>query len=106
MLIILLQMSTSEECFKFIANYWTLDMYKTCIAEWTDIKAFITNESKYKSRCGTYWQHNKFISPDGVCPNCDTRSQPFLSNPRNAYLVMKYIDPRYWKFIFTHSMNT
>jgi hypothetical protein len=76
-------------------------MYKTCIEDWNKVTSFITNEGQYKCRCGTYWKEDKFIAKAGMCCNCDNSSQPFLSNPRNKHLVMKYIDPKYWEFILS-----
>lgn len=52
-------------------------------------------------RCGTRWTNDNFIcSTMNICSSCDTNVQPYLSNPKNRESVIKYIDKKYWKYIF------
>lgn len=53
------------------------------------------------SGCDTYWTRVSMINDhERICPMCDSWSQPFLSNPSNGKYILKYIDPKFYKYIF------
>jgi hypothetical protein len=92
-----------KECYEHIRNHWKEEYYQTCRKQWDQIQPFISEtETKYQcSGCKTYWTKITFVNDvDGICPCCDTCSQPFLCNPKNAQYVLKYIDPKYYPYIF------
>ena len=70
---------------------------------WEKIKGYITSdETEHQCKnCDTYWTTNNYISKElALCANCDTCSQPILSNPINRESVLKYIDSKYHEYIF------
>lgn len=97
-----------EETFTHIRNYWKEEEYKKCELEWKQIQTFISNEyTPYQcGRCNTYWKSVAFVNDhDNICPNCDTHCQPFLCNPINYDLVLKYIDPKYHHYLINDYLN-
>ncbi len=96
-----------EETFKHIRNYWKEEEYKKCELEWKQIQTFISNEyTPYQcGRCNTYWKSIAFVNDhENICPKCDTYCQPFLCNPINYDLVLKYIDPKYHHYIINRNI--
>ena len=98
--------SLVQKCFEHIDKYWKPKYYETCRREWEQIQDFIvkSNENSreiqtVQCRCGTIWKINPLFFPvndhEGICPACDTYSQPFLCNPINYNSVLKYINPVY-----------
>jgi len=97
-----------EETFTHIRNYWKEEEYKKCELEWKQIQTFISNEyTPYQcGRCNTYWKSVAFVNDhDNICPNCDTQCQPFLCNPINYDMVLKYIDPKYHHYLINDYLN-
>jgi len=97
-----------EETFTHIRNYWKEEEYKKCELEWKQIQTFISNEYTPNKcgRCNTYWKSVAFVNDhDNICPNCDTHCQPFLCNPINYDLVLKYIDPKYHHYLINDYLN-
>lgn len=90
--------STTKECFEFIAKNWTKEMYKKEKERYNKIRTHIlSNETETSStcyRCKTIWDNKKMVSNTYGCSQCDTNAQPCLSNPINKEYVLKYI-PRY-----------
>lgn len=89
--------------FEHANKFWKAEMFKNSINEWKEVRAFVSDEkTKYKCKiCKTYWKDNNFIcSSYPVCSMCDTYVQPYFSNPINAECVRKYIDSKYWEYIF------
>jgi hypothetical protein len=92
-----------KECYEHIRKHWKEENYQTCRKQWDQIQPFISNApTNYQcSGCETYWTKITFVNDvDGICPCCDTCSQPFLCNPKNAQYVLKYLDPMYCPYIF------
>jgi hypothetical protein len=92
-----------QECFKHIRENWKEEYYQTCRKQWEQIQSFISNvTTKYQcSGCETYWTKVTFVNDhDRICPCCDNWCQPFLCNPINTQHVLKYIEPKYYPFIF------
>lgn len=99
-----------EETFTHIRNYWKEEEYKKCELEWKQIQTFISKENTpYQCcKCNTYWKQITFIfinDHENICPNCDTHCQPFLCNPINYDLVLKYIDPKYHHYLINDYLN-
>lgn len=87
-------------CFKHINDNWKDEYFYSCIDKWNKIKTFIVEDGSFQCKCGTFWSDSKFILESYCCPKCDNNIQPFLSNPLNRDSVIKYIDRKYWKYIF------
>jgi hypothetical protein len=93
-----------KECFEHIHEHWKEEYYKECRKEWELIQTFISKTpTNYQCfGCETYWTKLTFVNDaDGICPNCDTWCQPFLCNPINIENVLKYIDPKFYPYIFS-----
>jgi hypothetical protein len=92
-----------KECYEHIRDHWKEEYYKSCRKQWEQIQPFISETpTVYQcSGCETYWTKVSFVNDvDRICPCCDTCLQPFLCNPRNAQYVLKYIEPKYYPYIF------
>jgi hypothetical protein len=87
-----------KECFEHINVHWKPEYYVSCIGEWRYVQSYMNGTYKCIG-CGTLWQNKKFIN-DTICCNCDTHCQPYLSNPINAISVVKYLDMKYYQYIF------
>ena len=97
-----------EETFTHIRNYWKEEQYKKCELEWNQIQLFISKENTpYQcGKCSTYWKQITFINDhENICPKCDNHCQPFLCNPINYDLVLKYIDPKYHHYLIHDYLN-
>lgn len=97
-----------EETFTHIRNYWKEEEYKKCELEWKQIQPFISkvNTPYQCGKCNTYWKQITFIyEHENICPNCDTHCQPFLCNPINYDLVLKYIEPKYHHYLINNYLN-
>jgi len=104
-----------QKCFEHINDNWKPEYYKTCRKEWEQIQEFIvepgedTNGTKtVQCQCGTTWKINPMFFPvndhEGICPACDTYSQPFLCNPINYESVLKYINPVYHEYLLPNDL--
>lgn len=104
--------SKIDECWRHIAKYWKESFYAKCKDDWVDIQRAIINEneSNYvecstieRCDCGTKWINKSYIlcTPQRkVCGMCDNSYQPYLCNPNNRDLVLKYIDEKYYMLLF------
>lgn len=97
--------STTKECFEFIAKNWTEEMYKTEKERYNKICSRIlsneTETSKTCYRCKTIWDNENMVSKWHGCSQCDTSSQPCLSNPKNKEYVLKYIPKQYHLYLLS-----
>lgn len=102
-----------KNCFDHINKYWKPEYYFSCRDEWEKIKKFIVIYSEdtkeiqtVRCCCGTIWKINPLFFPvndhEGICPACDTYSQPFLCNPINYDSVIKYINPVFHKYLLPY----
>lgn len=93
-------MSKSDECFIFINENWKEDFFINSIKEWKRIEENVSKDGNIVCLgCNTKWTDKKYLF-GSICPKCDDRIQPFLSNPINHQNVLKYINKKYWKYIF------
>lgn len=86
-----------------IRDEWKEEDYMDSISKWNIVVSNITHSGTYRcNTCSTKWKQKSFIfEQKRVCAVCDTLHNPYLSNPKNRSLVVKYIDTKYHKYIFS-----
>jgi hypothetical protein len=90
-----------QRIWKQIAEHWTVRNYEMDKREWKTILKNMNPQSSIKCNCGMGWNTTDFLCDrESICPYCDTRIQPFVSNPINKKLVLKYIPTKYHSYIF------
>ena len=98
-------LSTTKECFEFIAKNWTKEMYKKEKERYNKICSHIlSNETETSStcyRCKTIWDNENMVSNWYGCSQCDKTAQPCLSNPINREYVIKYIPYQYHRYLLS-----
>lgn len=103
-------MSEGEEQWKYINSHWDEYTFFQSKLAWSFVLSEMTpnNAALRCPSCNMGWNDDFHINAKlGCCANCDWLWQPFLSNPRNEGLVLKYIDPKYHKYIlFNYDWKT
>ena len=98
-------LSTTKECFEFIAKNWTKEMYKKEKERYNKICSHIlSNETETSStcyRCKTIWDNKNMVSNWYGCSQCDKTAQPCLSNPINKEYVLKYIPKQHHRYLLS-----
>jgi len=98
-------LSTTKECFEFIAKNWTEEMYKKEKERYNKICSRIlsneTETSKTCYRCKTIWDNKNMVSNWHGCSQCDKTAQPCLSNPINKESVLKYIPKQHHRYLLS-----
>ena len=98
-------LSTTKECFEFIAKNWTKEMYKKEKERYKKICSHIlSNETETSStcyRCNTIWDNKNMVSNWHGCSQCDKTAQPCLSNPINKEYVLKYIPKQHHRYLLS-----
>ena len=99
-------LSTTKECFEFIAKNWTKEMYKKEKERYKKICSHIlSNETDISItciNCNTIWDNKNMASYiHCCCGQCDKYSQPCLSNPINKEYVLKYISKQYHRYLLS-----
>ena len=99
-------LSTTKECFEFIAKNWTKEMYKKEKERYKKICSHIlSNETDISitcRRCKTIWDDKNMASYiHNCCSQCDKTNQPCLSNPINKEYVLKYIPKQYHRYLLS-----
>ena len=98
-------LSTTKECFEFIAKNWTKEMYKKEKERYNKICSHIlSNETDTSStcyRCKTIWDNKNMVSNWHGCSQCDKTAQPCLSNPINKEYVLKYIPKQHHRYLLS-----
>ena len=68
-------LSTTKECFEFIAKNWTKEMYKKEKERYNKTRSHIlSNETETSStcyRCKTIWDNKNMVSNWHGCSQCD-----------------------------------
>ena len=99
-------LSTTKECFEFIAKNWTKEMYKKEKERYKKICSHIlsneTDTSRTCYRCKTIWDNKNMVSNWHGCCQCDNSAQPCLSNPINKEYVLKYIPKHYHRYLLSN----
>ena len=97
-----------EKTYKHINENWKEDWFKACRHSWEEVQQFISMEpTNYQCKCGTYWINDNFISSRmGICAKCDYCEQPSLCNPINYEYVIKWIDPKWHKYILPENYQS
>ncbi len=98
-------LSTTKECFEFIAKNWTKEMYKKEKERYKKICSHIlSNETDISitcRRCKTIWDDKNMASYIHGCSQCDKTAQPCLSNPINKEYVLKYIPKQHHRYLLS-----
>jgi hypothetical protein len=98
-------LSTTKECFEFIAKNWTKEMYKKEKERYKKIcSRILSNETETSIscyRCKTIWDNKNMVSNWYGCSHCDTSAQPCLSNPINKEYVLKYIPKQHHRYLLS-----
>lgn len=107
-----MSLESQEACWRNIAENWKEECYKLCFQEWNYISKNIVEVDKTrkytKCSCGTIWTDTTLVclyygeggTWKNLCPMCDDFCEPYLCNPRNKYLVEKYIPKKFHRYIF------
>ena len=98
-------LSTTKECFEFIAKNWTKEMYKKEKERYKKICSHILSNETETSitcyRCNTIWDNKNMVSNWHGCSQCDKTAQPCLSNPINKEYVLKYIPKQHHRYLLS-----
>ena len=86
-----------------IRDDWKEEDYINSEYKCYEVSSNITHSGTYRcNTCLTKWKEKSFIyEQKRVFAVCDTLHEPYLSNPKNRSLVIKYIDNKYHKYIFS-----